>query len=76
LASEQPILAIGPADGDAAAILKQQEGTLMVDFDTPIPWPEVLEMCAHKPKRQQTLLPYSRKELAKEMQQLLETLCS
>jgi hypothetical protein len=71
LASEQPILAIGPSDGDAAAILKQQAGTFMVDFDTPIPWPAVLEMCAHKPQRKATLTPFSRRELSKAINQLL-----
>jgi hypothetical protein len=69
-------LAIGPADGDAAAILNEQEGTLMVPFETAVPWPQVLDMCAVKPNRKETLLPYSRAELANKMHQLLETLCS
>lgn len=76
LASEQPILAIGPADGDAAAILKTQAGTLMIDFDTPVPWSEVLALCQVKPNRKETLLPYSRQELAGQIHQLLTTLCS
>lgn len=76
LASEQPILAIGPPDGDAAAILSTQAGTLMIDFNTPIPWAEVLEMCQVKPHRKDTLLPYSRQNLAVQMHQLLTSLCS
>jgi hypothetical protein len=76
LASEQPILAIGPADGDAAAILNEQEGTLTVPFETAVSWAQVLELCAAKPNRKETLLPYSRAELAKKMHQLLETLSS
>lgn len=76
LASEQPILAIGPADGDAAAILNEQEGTHIVPFDTAVPWSKVIALCATKPNRKETLLPYSRAELAKKMHQLLETLCS
>ncbi len=76
LASEQPILAIGPADGDAAAILNEQEGTLMVPFETAVPWLKVMALCDTKPNRKETLLPYSRAELAKKMHRLLETLCA
>lgn len=76
LASEQPILAIGPSDGDAATILNKQEGTLMVPFETAVPWSKVIALCDTKPNRKETLLPYSRAELAKKMHALLETLCS
>lgn len=71
LASEQPILAIGPKDGDAAAILKQQAGTFVVDFNAAIPWSEVIDMTQQPIDRTQTLSPYSRQELAKEMHELL-----
>jgi len=75
LASEQPILAIGPSDGDAAFILNEQEGTLMIDFNTPVPWLQVLELCQVKPRRKESLLPYSRQQLAGQMHQLLTKLC-
>jgi len=74
LASQQPILGIGPKDGDAAAILNEQEGTLMIDFDTEVPWLEVIQMAQHPIDRTQTLSPYSREELAKEMHALLSGL--
>ena len=74
LASQQPILAIGPKDGDAAAILNEQEGTLMIDFDTEVPWLEVIQMAQQPIDRTQTLSPYSREELAKEMHALLSGL--
>jgi hypothetical protein len=48
----------------------------MVPFETAVPWAQVLELCAVKPNRKETLLPYSRAELAKKMHQLLETLSS
>jgi glycosyltransferase involved in cell wall biosynthesis len=71
LASQQAILAIGPADGDAAAILNSQQGTFRVDFGAAVPWAEVLQMCQHAIVRKESLLPYSRQELAKEMHGLL-----
>jgi len=71
LASEQAILAIGPHDGDAAAILSKQAGTMVINFDTAVPWPAVIELSSQKISRKETLLPYSRKELAKEMHELL-----
>lgn len=71
LASEQAILAIGPHDGDAAAILSKQAGTMVINFDTDVPWPAVIELSSQKISRKDTLLPYSRKELAKEMHELL-----
>lgn len=74
LASEQPILAIGPKDGDAAAILNHQAGTFVVDFNAAIPWSEVIDMTQQPIDRTQTLSPYSRQELAKEMHALLLTL--
>jgi len=72
LASQQPILAIGPADGDAAAILATQAGTQIIDFDTPVPWAQVIATCQNKPERTTSLLPYSRKELASQLAALLK----
>jgi glycosyltransferase involved in cell wall biosynthesis len=74
LASEQAILAIGPHDGDAAAILSKQAGTMVINFDTAVPWPAVIELTSQQISRKDTLLPYSRKELAKEMHELLESI--
>lgn len=71
LASQQAILAIGPADGDAAAILNSQQGTFRVDFGAAVPWAEVLQMSQEPIVRTESLLPYSRQELAKEMHGLL-----
>ncbi len=72
LASQQPILAIGPKDGDAATILKTQEGTTVVDFNEPIDWKIIISICEHKPIRNESLQPYSRKELAKQYASLLQ----
>jgi hypothetical protein len=74
LASEQAILAIGPQDGDAAAILSKQAGTMVINFDTDVPWPAVIELTSQQISRKDTLKPYSRKELAKEMHGLLESI--
>jgi len=72
LASQQPILAIGPADGDAAAILATQAGTQIIDFDTPVPWAQIIASCKDKPQRTASLLPYSRKELANQFAALIQ----
>ncbi|MFM8595683.1 MAG: glycosyltransferase [Flavobacteriales bacterium] len=74
LASQQAILAIGPKDGDAAAILKEQDGTMMVDFNTAVSWPEAINLALQPIDRTQTLNPYSRQELAKEMHGVLSEL--
>lgn len=71
LASEQPILAIGPSEGDSARILRSQAGTHLVGFEEPIEWPAIVEMCANKPYRKDTLTPYSRKELSLKIHALL-----
>ena len=76
LASEQPILAIGPLEGDSANILRGQTGTHVVGFEDPIDWPIIIEMCAVKPQRKETLFPYSRKALAEKIDQLLKELLS
>ena len=76
LASEQPILAIGPLEGDTAAILRKQAGTHIVGFQDEIHWPQIIEMCAVKPQRKEALLPYSRKALAEKIDQLLKELLS
>ena len=76
LASEQPILAIGPLEGDSANILRGQAGTHVVGFEDPIDWPIIIEMCTVKPQRKETLLPYSRKALAEKIDQLLKELLS
>jgi len=39
-----------------------------------VPWPAVIELSSQKISRKDTLLPYSRKELAKEMHELLESI--
>lgn len=74
LASEQPILAIGPIDGDAAKILSTQSATHVVGFEDPIDWPSIVEMCSVKPNRKATLNAYSRRELAHKIDQLLNQL--
>lgn len=74
LASQQAILAVGPKDGDAAAILKEQEGTMMIDFDTEVPWLDAINLAQVHIDRTKTLSPYSRQELAKEMHRLLNEL--
>jgi hypothetical protein len=45
-----------------------------VDFNAAIPWSEVIDMTQQPIDRTQTLSPYSRQELAKEMHALLLTL--
>lgn len=76
LASEQPILAVGPLEGDAATILRKQAGTHIVGFQDEIHWPQIIAMCAVKPQRKEALLPYSRKALAEKIDQLLKELLS
>jgi hypothetical protein len=71
LASEQPILAIGPSDGDSANILRSQAGTHIVGFEDPIEWSAIIAMCANKPNRKDTLTPYSRKELSLKIHAIL-----
>ncbi|MEN9699749.1 MAG: hypothetical protein RLZZ301_947 [Bacteroidota bacterium] len=71
LASNQAILAVGPSDGDAAHILKQQAGTYMVDFDSDVDWTQAISLSQAGIDRSATLAPYSRKVLAQEMAQLL-----
>jgi hypothetical protein len=44
---------------------------MVINFDTAVPWPAVIELSSQKISRKDTLLPYSRKELAKEMHELL-----
>jgi hypothetical protein len=44
---------------------------MVINFDTAVPWPAVIELSSQKISRKETLLPYSRKELAKEMHELL-----
>lgn len=74
LASEQPILAIGPTKGDTANILRQQAGTYLTDFEAAIDWQEVIDMCKIKPNRKNSLAPYSRKEQCTKIQELLHEL--
>ena len=71
LASEQPILAIGPIEGDSATILRKQAGTHIVGFQDSIDWTTIIEMCAHKPNRKASLTPYSREELSNIIHDLL-----
>jgi glycosyltransferase involved in cell wall biosynthesis len=71
LASEQPILAIGPIEGDSATILRKQAGTHIVGFQDSIDWTTIIEMCAHKPNRKASLTPYSREELSNKIHDLL-----
>ncbi len=74
LASNQPILAIGPVTGDSAKILKEQEGTLVIGFKEIPSWPQIEHLCKGMPNRSTTLNPYSRQELAKEMSLYLDEL--
>ena len=74
LASNQPILAIGPKTGDSAQILQEQQSTLVIDFEEIPTWSQLSELCQGETDRSASLNPYSRQELAKEMSAYLEEL--
>ena len=74
LASNQAILAIGPKTGDSAQILQEQDNTLVIDFDEMPTWSQLEVLCEGKIDRSETLLKYSRQELAKEMSSYLNEL--
>ncbi|MDP4637421.1 MAG: glycosyl transferase family 1 [Crocinitomicaceae bacterium] len=74
LASNQPILAIGPKTGDSAQILQEQANTMVIDFDEAPQWTEIEAMCQRETNRSSTLNAYSRQELAKEMSAFLDEL--
>ena len=74
LASNQPILAIGPKTGDSAQILQEQANTMVIDFDEAPQWTEIEAMCQRQTNRSSTLNACSRQELAKEMSAFLDEL--
>ena len=74
LASNQPILAIGPKNGDSAQILLEQQSALVIGFDEIPTWTKIAELCQGETDRSTSLNPYSRQELAKEMSVFLEEL--
>jgi hypothetical protein len=74
LASNQPILAIGPKTGDSAQILQEQAKTLVIGFEENPSWLQIEQLCNGKADRSGTLNTFSRQELAKEMSVYLDAL--
>lgn len=71
LASKKPILAIGPSDGDTARILKEMSHCLMYDFEETPEWKDIHRVTQLPIGPQLKIDKYSRRELAKRMNELL-----
>lgn len=79
LAANVPILAIGPTDGDLAAILKQTKSGLISDFDNENALKEnILKLFSGEnlsPDKNE-ISRYSRRELTRTLNSLLNQLCN
>ncbi|MBN8694161.1 MAG: glycosyltransferase family 4 protein [Bacteroidetes bacterium] len=79
LAANVPILAIGPTDGDLAAILKQTQSGLISDFnDENLLKENILKIFSGQniTPDKKAISQYSRKELTRTLSSLLEKLCN
>lgn len=79
LAAEVPILAIGPKDGDLAAILQKTESGLISDFeDAPQLKQNILNLYSGQKINfnRAEIQKYSRRELTKDLSELLNKLCN
>lgn len=79
LAANVPILAIGPTDGDLAAILNKTKSGLISDFDDEIQLKKnILQLYNHYDfkSNQDEIKKYSRRELTRTLSELLNKLCN
>ncbi|NJN27743.1 MAG: glycosyltransferase family 4 protein [Cyclobacteriaceae bacterium] len=80
LVSERPILAIGPTDGDLAAILKETQTGVISDFEDGVKLKEHIEYYYGLYKKQKLKVhpihpeKYSRKNLTREIAEQLNGL--
>jgi len=72
IASENPIIFIGPLDGDAAAILSEFENIVALDYSDEIDLSKIIKELTDKKSNAKRMLKYSRVDQTQKIAKLIE----